>query len=290
MPWVFSVLNLKGGVGKTTVTVAIAHILSGVFGKRVLVIDIDPQMNSSLMLLSEKQWSSAAADKRTIADFIEHMIVDGKDVLPRDFIVSRVGDVHQSTSIDIIPSTISLAFVETAQRWSRFFDMRAGTFVRIATRLRQLTDYDVIVFDCPPSLGPLTMSALHASESYFIPTIPDVLSTYGIPELNAYLNRYFSAHQVRPKAEGIIINRYKSNSTLHRDVIFQLQAANAARPDLTPPVVKAFLPDSVGYASAAEYGAYTTLKQKWGYYGMLDHFVELVREICRNRIDLKNDK
>lgn len=284
MSWVCSLLNLKGGVGKTTLTVAVAHVLSGIFQKRVLVIDIDPQMNSTLMLLSEQQWSLAARNRKTIAEFIECLIIEGKDVSPRDYIIPRAGDVHQAASIDVLPSTIALAFVETAQRWSNFLDMGAGTFMRIATKLRQLTEYDVILFDCPPSLGPLTMSALHASDSYFIPTIPDFLSTYGIPELCSYMNRYFKVHQMRPKAEGIIINRYRSNSALHRDTIFQLQAAHTARPNLTPPVVKVFLPDSVGYASGAEFRAFTTLKQKWGYHGMLDHFIDLAREIYIDRV------
>lgn len=71
MTYVISVINLKGGVGKSTLTVANSEILAGQFGKRVLVIDLDPQTNSTTMLIGEQAWESANVAGRTLASLFK---------------------------------------------------------------------------------------------------------------------------------------------------------------------------------------------------------------------------
>jgi len=71
MAAVISMINLKGGVGKTTTTVAVAQVLSSAFGRRVLVVDLDPQTNATVMLIGEKAWEALNREGRTVAHLFE---------------------------------------------------------------------------------------------------------------------------------------------------------------------------------------------------------------------------
>src|SRR3546814_4970203 len=109
MTHVISTINLKGGVGKTTTTVALAETFSALMGKRVLVIDLDPQTNATLMLIGEDRWSALNAKGHTLARLFQ----DAMDPDHRKFdmtatLLKGVTDVRSATQIDLLPSSLPL--------------------------------------------------------------------------------------------------------------------------------------------------------------------------------------
>ena len=238
MAHVFSTINLKGGVGKTTTTVALADFFSGTMHKRVLVIDLDPQTNATVMLIGEDRWLALNRAEHTIgkttttvalADFFsgtmhkrvlvidldpqtnatvmligedrwlalnraEHTIARlFKDALEPeakrfDFdatLQRRVSNVHEAGTVDLLPSSLDLIDVQ-----DRLVSVPSGRFYAVnPTELlwrvvkSRLDDYDVVIVDCPPNLGIITLNGLRISDGYIVPTIPDHLSTYGIPQI-----------------------------------------------------------------------------------------------------------
>ena len=129
----------------------------------------------------------------------------------------------------------------------------SGTETPIAVLSRavtpRLSDYDIVLVDCPPNLGIITLNGLLISQSYIIPTVPDVLSTYGIPQIVTRVREFSrdTGHPVEPL--GIIVAKYQSNSAVHSRVRGQLRR-NYMR---DAPVFRTFIRQSNQIAAAAEY-------------------------------------
>ena len=158
---IISVVNQKGGVGKTTTVVNLAAVLAAT-GKRVLVIDIDPQGNSSTSFGID-----LAKRKFTIYDVLLGRVSMAKAVLNTDV-----------PKLDLISSSIDLVAVE-----SEFHDVPKKEII-IKEKLKEIyLNYDFIFFDCPPSLGLLTINALAASHSVMIPVQCEFLALEGMAYL-----------------------------------------------------------------------------------------------------------
>lgn len=276
MVHVFSTINLKGGVGKTTTTVAMAEFMSGVMGKRVLVIDLDPQTNATVMLIGEDKWRSLNSQGHTIARLFEDAL--DPDNRRFDFMATlqrRVSNVREATSIDLLPSSLDLIDVQDRLATipsGRFYSVNPTELLLRAVKSR-LDDYDVVIVDCPPNLGIITLNGLRISNSFMIPTVPDVLSTYGIPQILARV-RAFSA-EIAEKIDplGIVITKYQANSTVHNNTIRRLRVEG------DPPVFDTIIRQANQIAAAAEFGGSMTLRQKWGYYGLAARYEELANEL-----------
>ena len=159
-----SVVNHKGGVGKTTSVVSLGASLAEM-GRRVLLVDLDPQGNLSQSL-------SVPQTGRTLYEAMR----EGKD-LPQVQIRERLW---------VCPSSIDLVSM----------DLELSTLPRREYRLRELLsplDFDYILLDCPPSLGLLTINALSASKEVFIPLTPEALPAKGLGRFknHTHINRRF---------------------------------------------------------------------------------------------------
>src|SRR5699024_11216685 len=87
----------------------------------------------------------------------------------------------------------------------------------LRTAIAPIADrYDYILIDCPPNLGMLTWNGLRLADGYLIPTIPDILSTYGIPQLQARVQKFADKSGHRIREIGLVITKYRSASSLHR--------------------------------------------------------------------------
>ena len=183
MAHVFSTINLKGGVGKTTTTVAMAEFMSGKMGKKVLVIDLDPQTNSTVMLIGEKRWDELNKKGHTLARLFQDAIEDVKHFDFDATLQRGVSNVREARTIDLLPSSMDLIDVQDLLAFippGRFHAVTPNQLLERAVK-SHLPDYDVVIIDCPPNLGLITQNGLRISDGFVIPTIPDVLSTYGIP-------------------------------------------------------------------------------------------------------------
>lgn len=138
-------------------------------------------------------------------------------------------------------------------------------------------DYDYILVDCPPNLGMLTLNGLRVADGYIVPTIPDILSTYGIPQLQQRVEKFSdrTGHTIREL--GLVITKYRSASSLHRTIIEQLQ-----RDDRIANVVPAWIPEANQIAASAEFVPYGTLKRKYGGAGQFDALRMLTETILMN--------
>jgi chromosome partitioning protein len=263
MPTAISIINLKGGVGKTTLTVAVAQMLAGEFRKRVLVVDLDPQTNATVMLIDEQRWRELDDRRLTVADLFEAALRPD-DVAPFDLarcILSNVGGVRDVRGVSLLPSSLRLIDLQeklVTINPGQFYTVTPIDVLRRAIR-PLLDDYDFVLIDCPPSLGLITLNGLRISNYYIIPTIADILSTYGIPQIVRRI-RLFSRSVGEPiEPLGIVATKYQEQMPTHRTQLQRL------RDERDAPVFETTIPQSDKVAAAAEYREVGTYRQKWGY-------------------------
>lgn len=278
MARIVSLINLKGGVAKTTTTVAMAETLAAIHGKRVLVIDLDPQTNATVILIGENKWKELNAQGYTLATLFkdaldpQHKAFDLKKTLQR-----RVSDVQGAEKVDLLPSSLDLIDVQdrlASAPMGQFYSITPTDLLRLSVR-SILDDYDYVLIDCPPNLGIITLNGLRISEGYVIPTVPDILSTYGIPQIVKRVAS-FSKEIAEPiEPIGIAITKYQENSTVHVNV-----TANLRKDRDLPPVFDTVIRQANQIAASAEFtpGARRTLKQKYGYGDLADRYMALTKE------------
>ena len=181
---VISFINMKGGVGKTTSTVEIGTLLAKEHKKKVLIIDIDPQTNSTLSLISLEKWEEIKDDS-TIADVLgmnKGMSSRDEDYNINDAIINNVGGIN---NLDLIPSHLELTFldldlVSVPARESVLQNKIAGIE----------TEYDYILIDCPPNLTLAPQNALIVSDYIIVPVVPEIFPSIGLPLLVNRVNKW----------------------------------------------------------------------------------------------------
>jgi len=115
MAFFLAVANRKGGVGKSTVAVMLAHALAVQSNKRVLVIDLDSQCNASLILMGGQGWNEARKAGKTISDYF-YDLFDGIPANARDYVVKNVGDVTlangKAAGVAVVPGSLLLEYIQ----------------------------------------------------------------------------------------------------------------------------------------------------------------------------------
>ncbi len=281
MTTVIATINLKGGVGKSTAMVAIGEILSEAFRKRVLIIDLDPQTNATIMLIGEEKWRELNDKKHTLATLFEDALKETQNFdldQTRQKGVSAVDDVR---TLDLIPSSLDLIDVQ-----DNLASMPSGRFhsnspIDVLNRAMKpiIEEYDYVLIDCPPNLGLITLNGLRISNGYIIPTIPDVLSTYGIPQIIERVSKFAGNIGETIYPYGIVISKFQANSSVHQRIRKQLCADADKDSTKHPMVFKNQIPQADAIAASAEYDPTSTLRQKYSYQGRYDIFHSLTEEI-----------
>jgi cellulose biosynthesis protein BcsQ len=178
-----AVSNRRGGVGKTTVTMMLAYGLSVVGRQRVLLIDLDAQASTSILIMGHQRWRMARDAKRTSSGLLFQMFGRGQ-FSSSEYITKGVGDVLLANgsppALDIIPSTHDLDDAESGliiaeqahhHNISDLFDHMQGRMSQIIRSVEGL--YDQVVIDCAPGLSQVVWGALRAADLMLIPYIPD---------------------------------------------------------------------------------------------------------------------
>ena len=188
---ILSVMNYKGGVGKTTVTANLAAALTKK-GKRVLAIDLDPQSSLSFSFFHVDEWKQKFAETKTIKNWYDAFIDKDFNWNLERLVVDPKLPIRGSGRLHLICSHLALINIEielsSKLSGSTERELR-NNFLRVHSRLAQGLKsldgrYDVVLIDCPPSFNIVTKTAVAASDYLLVPTIPDYLSTLGIDYLN----------------------------------------------------------------------------------------------------------
>jgi chromosome partitioning protein len=279
MASVLAVINLKGGVGKTTTSVALAEMLASEHGKRVLVVDLDPQTNATVMLIGEAAWLARNRRGATVASLFRRAIEPTAPPFDLNRCIHEgASDVDSAHRLDLLPSSLDL--IDLQDRLVTASARRFGVhslveILRRAIRPR-LADYDLLLVDCPPHLGLVTLNGLRIADAYLIPTIPDVLSTYGIAQITKRVRDFASSSGARIAPLGVVATKWRAGVKVHQTTLERLRADAAA--DRGPPVFETVIPEAADLAAAAEYiKEGRTLAQK--YKGGREPYAALAREV-----------
>lgn len=223
---IISFINQKGGVGKTTTCVNLASYLA-VMGKKVLLVDIDPQGNAS---------SSVGINKEDKPKTIYNVIVEDNEI----------EEVVQKTKVDrldVVPSSVDLAGaeIELVQ-----MNNREKIVKKILNKVRDL--YDYICIDCPPSLGLITVNALTASDTVIIPIQTEYFALEGLSQL-MYTLKLVKKH-LNPEidVEGVVLTMKDSRSNLGAQVAQDITKYFGKK------VYETIIPRNIKLAEAPSYG------------------------------------
>jgi chromosome partitioning protein len=199
-----SLINMKGGVGKSTLTVNLAWFVADRFAKQVLVIDLDPQFNASQYLLGPQAYERhIRANLPTVWNILEQNTRTPSNPAPtpislQNAIVTRATLINGGR-IDLIPSRLELAF-------SLLTPLYKETL--LAESLQPVLDkYDLILIDCAPTESILTRAAYYASNYLLVPVKPEYLSTIGLPLLVNSMTTFQHQHPSRTlQLAGVVFN------------------------------------------------------------------------------------
>ncbi len=216
-----SIINYKGGVGKTTITANVGAELA-YRGYKVLAIDLDPQASLTFSFFYVDEWRHIFEKSKTIKNWYDAFIDKDTDLNLNSLIVTpKRTNLNANGRLDIICSHLALINVdlELATRLvgGSERDLR-NNYLRVYSRLRQGLEsldskcYDFILIDCPPNFNIVTKTAIAASKYLLIPTKPDYLSTLGIEQLNKHVNEMVTTYnnyvkKVVPQIGQILVQR-----------------------------------------------------------------------------------
>jgi chromosome partitioning protein len=218
--------NQKGGVGKTTTVVNLATDLA-LSGDRILVIDLDPQGNAT---------SGLGVDRRAVKRSIYDVLVDGAGIADAVLRIDNAG-------LDLVPSAPALAGaeVELAAMNSRER--------RLARAIAPLTnDYDLILIDCAPSLGLLTVNALTAADSVLIPLQCEYYALEGLGQLIGTIHLVRDHLNPRLTIQGVLLTMFDARTNLSAEVRAEV------RRHMGPAVYDTLIPRSVRLSEAPSHG------------------------------------
>ena len=200
---IISLVNQKGGVGKTTTSINLAASL-GVLGKKILLVDLDPQGNSTTGVGVEKGDLT-----KSVYEALNGSIKPNEAIKKTKF-----------KNLDLMPSTITLAGIEV-----EFIDKSKEdpNFIRSAQLKRVLNEvkdnYDFILIDCPPSLTILTINALTASDSVLIPVQCEYFALEGIMQLLNTIKQARKGLNPTLDIEGVVLTMLDSRTNLGLEVV-----------------------------------------------------------------------
>lgn len=249
---IIAIANQKGGVGKTTTSVNLSACLAHI-GKKVLLIDTDPQGNAT---------SGVGVNKGEVQQCIYDILID--DV--------NIKDVIRSTKVenlDIVPATISLAGaeIELVSTISRE--------VRMKHAIQETKDlYDYIIIDCPPSLGLLTINALTAADSIIIPVQCEYYALEGLSQLLSTIRLVQKHLNEDLMIDGVLLTMFDARTNLGIQVIDEVKKYFQDK------VYKTIIPRNVRLSEAPSHGEPIIIYDSRS--RGAEVYLDLAKEVVRN--------
>lgn len=224
---IYAVANQKGGVGKSTSAVSLGVFLAG-SGRRVLVVDIDPQANAT---------SSLGYDRNQIEKSTYHLLLE-------EAALDEVLLTHDQTNVALLPANPTLAGAEVE------LVMLLAREYRLQKALEGINGrFDYVLIDCPPSLGLLTVNALAAARhGVLIPVQCEYLALEGLSQLTQTLNLVRKHLNPHLEIRGLIMTMYDARTNLSRQVVEEVRAHFPGK------VFRSIIPRNVRLSEAPSYG------------------------------------
>lgn len=223
---IIAVANQKGGVGKTTTTINLSACLAEQ-GQKVLVIDVDPQGNTT---------SGLGIDKNNTENTVYELMLGEASI--DDCIYKSVMD-----DLDVIPSNVNLAGAEIDLI---DIDDREYILKKIVNSLKE--KYDFIILDCPPSLSMLTVNAMTAANTVLVPIQCEYYALEGLSQLIRTINLVKQKLNPELEIEGVVFTMYDARTNLSLQVVENVKA------NLKQTVYKTIIPRNIRLAEAPSHG------------------------------------
>jgi chromosome partitioning protein len=302
-----SVINYKGGVGKTTITANLAAEMA-FRGEKVLAIDLDPQASLTFSFVSVDEWRNKYEASKTIKSWYDAFIDKDTDLNLANLIghPARVNVSTRGGRLDLICSHLALINVDlelaTRLMGGTERDLR-NNYLRVHSRLRQglqslkSGEYDYVLIDCPPNFNIVTKTALVASDYLLVPTKPDYLSTLGIEQLVKHVEELVTTYnkyaqdsgnkewtQVAPEILGVLFTMISVRNGL--PISAQQQYIEQVRRLKVPVFDTLIRENKTIYADAPEYGVPVVLKRVSGrtYEDVQDELEGLTTEVLAKAV------
>ena len=250
---IIAIANQKGGVGKTTTSINLSASLA-VKGKKVLVIDTDPQGNTT---------SGFGIDKNNLENTIYELILGEcsisdcviKDVIP---------------GVSVVPSNVNLAAAEI-----ELIGVEKKEYI-LSNEVDYIKDeYDYIIIDCPPSLNMLTINAMTTADSVLVPIQCEYYALEGLSQLIHTINLVKERLNPHLEMEGVVFTMYDSRTNL------SMQVVENVKKNLNQRVYQTLIPRNIRLAEAPSYGLPINMYDSKSA-GAEEH-LQLAEEVMRNR-------
>ncbi|RDY23436.1 ParA family protein [Romboutsia maritimum] len=256
MSKVIAVFNQKGGVGKTTTNVNLSASI-GKMGKKTLVLDLDPQGNTT---------SGYGIDKNTVESTIYEVILDNLSI--REAIIST-----EFENIDIIPSATELAGAEI-----ELTSMKDREYILKNALAEIRNEYDYIFIDCPPSLGMLTINCLTAVDSVLIPIQCEYYALEGVSQLMETIKLVKSRLNPKIDIQGVVLSMFDGRANL------SIQVVEEVKKYFKGSVYTTLIPRNVRLAEAPSHGKPviyydTRCKGSVAYLELAEEFIDLEEDV-----------
>lgn len=223
-----AVANLKGGVAKSTTTMMLSESLALHHGKRVLVLDLDPQCNCSIMFLSRVGAEKEESNGRTLHHFLRslntgmrrnfgsYVSLNASDLEPL-----RKGNKGR---VDLIPCCLEMWFGQSAFERAAYVNceepdvLLAEAFKKLLAQVQGSDDY--ILFDCPPGFSTLARAGLRLSDAILSPTIPDQVSVRSLRDFHEVLVNRLG---LTIPARYVLVTKFSPQNVVHKFMLDRLR-------------------------------------------------------------------
>jgi chromosome partitioning protein len=237
---IISIINLKGGVGKSTLAMVLGEFLVFRYGKKILLIDMDAQGNLSYCMVPANQIETQERNGRTVYHLTRaHM--EGNSVDVEQFIthpplvvsnIARSAAMNYPGVIDMIVSVPAVAELDEdlLRLWETGRPMPSRLRVSLAEALEPARDkYDYVLIDCPPGLSLFSSAALMASDYYISPIIPEPLSLQGVNLVQRRARELSERYAHRLQFKGVVLNIVKHYRNTHQRIADEIYSTQQSR-------------------------------------------------------------
>ena len=223
---IIAVANQKGGVGKTTTAINLSACLAEI-GQKILVIDMDPQGNTT---------SGFGIDKNQLINTIYEMIIGECDL--RECLLEQVIE-----NLSLLPANVNLSGAEI-----ELIEVERREYV-VKDRIEEVRDqYDFIIIDCPPSLSMLTINAMTTADTVLVPIQCEYYALEGLSQLLQTINLVKQRLNPQLEVEGVVFTMYDARTNL------SLQVVENVKNNLNQTIYKTIIPRNIRLAEAPSHG------------------------------------